>query len=81
MNKTTQGTGNVFKDEFMNQSKGAHSMNDASSLVGNQMTATDTISRGRMTDAYKNMDRILANDKISRGKLVYIIHSIGNTYL
>ena len=80
MNRTAQGTGNVFKDEFMNQNKGANSMNDASSLAGNQMTATDTISRGRMTEAYKNMDRILANDKVSKGKF-NIIHSDPNTYL
>lgn len=81
MNNTQTASGNVFKDEFMNAAgrAGNLSANDASSLLDDRTRVSDnSLSRAEL--GYKNMDKILANDKLSRGKkkITYIHYNISN---
>jgi hypothetical protein len=61
--------GNAFGDEFRNGSRvaGNLSANDASSLVDDRTRVSDG-SVSRVEAGYRNMDKILANDKLTRGK-------------
>ena len=64
MNRTT---GNVFKEEFMG--RGSSLTADVSSLGEGAMSAAATqVSRGRVSETYKNMDKILASKTIEKGK-------------
>jgi hypothetical protein len=77
MNNTT---GNAFGDEFRNASRGAGNLSaaDASSLIDDRTRVSDA-SISRVETGYRNMDKILANDKLTRGKqpsLLYKLHYI-----
>jgi len=63
MNKTQTGSGNVFKEEFMQGANraGNLSANDASSLMDERTRVSDQ-SMSRAELGYKNMDKILSNE-------------------
>ena len=60
MNNTT---GNTFGDEFRNASAGAGNLS-----VDDGRTRVSDGSVSRVETGYRNMDKILANDKIGRSK-------------
>ena len=64
MNKTT---GNVFKEEFMG--RGSSLTADASSLGEGAMSAAPTqVTRGKVSETHKKMDKLLAGKTIEKGK-------------
>ena len=75
MNKTT---GNSFGDEFRNASLGAgHSVTDTSSLVDDRTRVSDTsVGMSRVEQGYKNMDHILADARIPKGKYFHIYYNL-----
>ena len=64
MNRTT---GNVFKEEFMG--RGSSLTADGSSLGEGALSAAPTqVSRGKVSETYKAMDKLLASKTIEKGK-------------
>ena len=71
---------NSFGHEFRNASLGAgYSTYDSSTSLHDDRTRVSDGSYSRVEQGYRNMDKILANDRIQRGKYFlkyYILQSI-----
>ena len=67
---------NSFGNEFRNASSGAgyYTVDSTSSLHDDRTRVSDG-SYSRVEEGYRNMDKILANDRIPRGEMLYMLQN------